>query len=53
MHSDISRLCKFLDSTERIYQFLCIMGLVSVLGQCSNGLRQIMHELKVSALSHP
>jgi len=32
---------------------VCITGLVSALGQCSNGLRWIMHSLLAHALSHP
>jgi len=33
--------------------FVCITGLVSALGQCSNGLERIMHSPSAHALSRP
>jgi len=35
------------------FQFVCITGLVSALGQCSNGLKRIMHSPLARALSRP
>ena len=46
-------IVQFLDSTERIYQFYVHYRVSSALEQCSNGLRQIMHKPKMSALTHP
>jgi len=33
--------------------FMCITGLVSALGQCSNGLEWLMHSPSAHVLSHP